>query len=276
LNAHWRFVGGKQRNPFVSNELMWDADINPQGLAQLFQRDVGERGTLELKAAQFIVDDRNEVLRGTAGDDAWMFMQQAVYRQRFGAKGQHRFEVAPGLLFYNSSSVDGLAGTAAFNGTTRYLTLLNIPAGLSWAGVGPAVEGNLRLYGELTYNFEADNRAYLAYGLSRQFESDPLAWMAGAIYRTGGERARGTVAYRAEYRWIGIGSLDPNINDSDFAFSFLNQAGVRLGLTYNLTDFAALAATYMHTKAIQNGLFLPPVASLHEGRVLFLDLNVRF
>lgn len=275
FNDHWRFVGGKQRNPFVSNELMWDGDIHPQGLAQLFQREVGEGGTLELKAAQFIVDDRNEARAGPEGDDAWMFMQQAVYRLA-AAERRPELEVAPGLLLYNDSRVDGQGAAAAFEGTTRYLTLLNLPAAVAWKGVGANPKSELRLYGELTYNFEADNRVYVAYGAPRAFDSDPLAWLAGVVYQTGGGRDAGTWAMRAEYRSIGLGSLDPNINDSDFAGSSLNQRGVRLGLVYNLTEFAALAATYYRTRAIQEGLPALAVAALHESEVLFLDLSVRF
>ncbi len=44
-------------------------------------------------------------------------------------------------------------------------------------------------------------------------------------------------------------SIDPNLNDTDFALSYLNVQGVKIGVAYNFTDSLVGAVTYYHVVA---------------------------
>ena len=48
----------------------------------------------------------------------------------------------------------------------------------------------------------------------------------------------------ADYRQYGVSSLDPNLNDPNFALSRLNTQGFRINLGYNLTDWLKAEVWY--------------------------------
>ena len=88
-------------------------------------------------------------------------------------------------------------------------------------------------------------------------------------------KVQGDYAFKLDYRQIGIGSLDPNTSDSDFAFGKLNQEGWKFSATYNIADFANLTATYFYTEAIQDKM-TNAIANLDHSQTLQIDLNVKF
>ena len=77
-NINWSFTLGKQKNPFYTTEMRWDADINPQGVSEVYKKYIGLKDTFEFRAMQHAVEDRAESTAGPGGRDAWMFDQQAV------------------------------------------------------------------------------------------------------------------------------------------------------------------------------------------------------
>jgi Putative porin len=82
---------------------------------------------------------------------------------------------------------------------------------------------------------------------------DNTAWLAGV--QLGVNKKKGDWSIKADYRQTGLGSVDPNLNDSDFADSFLNQQGVKVQSIYNFTDFLTGSITYFNTWDYKNGLF---------------------
>lgn len=269
------FVGGKQRNVFYTTDLIWDSDINPQGFTEQYKWALNDRHSITFRAGQLAQDDNNEFSSSTtSGDDAWMFYQQAELAGRLGSTTGYR--VAPGFFFYNASIISGSTNETPFNGTTENLHVIVLPGELSFADVG-GTGYNLKAYWDMAYNTRSDDRVSEAYGVAAPEDKDALAWLVGLSYGYGAGKAAGDWKLSADYREIGLGSIDPNINDSDFAFSFLNQKGIKLGASYNLTDFASLNATYFSTDELRdlpgNG---PGVANLDRSETLQLDVNVKF
>ena len=83
---------------------------------------------------------------------------------------------------------------------------------------------------------------------------DNVAWLAGL--KVGQNKKKGDWSIQADYRQVGLGSIDPNLNDSDWAESFLNQQGVKVQSTYNrhrLPERDHLI--YYNTWDLKNGLF---------------------
>ncbi len=272
------FVGGKQKNIFYTTDLVWDSDINPQGLTEQYLWTLNDQTAVTFRAGQLLMDDNNEFSGPTTNaTDAWMFYQQAEYAQKFSPTFNLR--VAPGFFLYNASTIAFPAGTGnedAFNGTTENLKVIVLPGELSFADVGAQGYG-LKFYWDLAYNTAADDRVTEAYGVSSTVDEDPLAWLVGLSYGFGSGKMAGDWKLSLDYREIGLGSIDPNINDSDFAFSNLNQKGFKFGASYNLTDFASVNATYIQTEEKDDlpgsG---PGVANLDSSDLLQLDLNVKF
>ena len=48
----------------------------------------------------------------------------------------------------------------------------------------------------------------------------------------------------ADYRQYGVSSLDPNLNDPNFALSRLNTQGFRVNLGYNVTEWLKAEVWY--------------------------------
>jgi hypothetical protein len=279
-NNEWSFVGGKFKNPLYTTDLEWDPDINPQGLSQTFKKSIGGasgKDTFEVRAMQSIMKDNAETNWGAPGRDAWLFAQQAVYTGYFGNGNANSFIVAPGYMTYNASTIaSGPTNSGAFLGSVRYLKLLSLPAEVNFAGI--AGEGtSLKVYGQFIHNMEATDRVTKVYGLSTsKFSADPNAWILGVGYSSGSGKTKGDWSVRGDYREIGIGSIDPNINDSDFAFSNLNQRGFKVGASYNVTDFASVAATYFYSWDKQGSLVQSAIAKIDHAQILQLDMSIKF
>lgn len=267
-----KFVLGKQRNPLYTTDLVWDGDINPQGLAELYTYSLGGKDSLEFRALQSIMDDNNEATVGRTGNDAWLFAQQVVLTKYFGTT---KLVAAPGYMAYTTSNLSGLTNETPFNGDTIGLSLATFAGELEFANLGGQAN-SVKLYWDSSYNFEAGTRVHKVYGLSSAtWNKDPLAYLVGVGYNHGSGKLQGDWGVKLDYRRVGVGSVDPNLNDSDFAFGNLNQSGYKLGASYNVADFCSLNVTYFMTSDIRETL-KHGVANLDKSSILQVDLVTKF
>ena len=268
---------------------------------------------LSLIAGQFIFFDNNEynhnsALTGNINTDAYQFETQLLARLKLGPN--FSFTLAPAVFVTNDAEV-GAAGNPpytllnehAFQGNQRDELILLAPGDLSFK-VGKLP---VKLYWDLAYNTRGVDRWNREYGplysdvrfnatrtaisgfpassrLSPSF-SDCFAWLVGL--QVGQNKKQGDWSIFGNFRQIGLASIDPNINDSDFALSNLNTQGFKFGLAYNLTDFAVLAVTgyisWNLTERLYGGQansFTDPtgtgIARDNATNVLQVDLNVQF
>lgn len=276
------FFGGKFKNPFYTTDLVWDSDINPQGFNENYVKVLGGssgKDTLEVRALQSIMYDNPEKNWGATGRDAWLFDQQVVYTKYFGKENLNSFVIAPGFSMYNASNMGttdtGLGNETAFNGSTRYLKIIKLPGELNFANVAGAGT-SVKFYWDYAHNTEANDRVYKVYGVSSAYKDDPDAWLVGLGYAFGTGKIKGDYSLKLDYREIGIGSIDPNLSDSDFGFGNLNQRGFKVSGSYNLTDYANLVVSYFYTYDKQNTLQNSSVSKLDHSQILQVDLVVKF
>jgi hypothetical protein len=273
-NNNWKFVAGKQRNPLYTTDLVWDADINPQGLAEIYSYSLGGSDSIEFRSMQLIMGDNKESLLGNKGNDSWLFAQQVVFTK---ALGTAKLVLAPGFMTYGKSDLTlaDKSNETQFNGTTNGLSLVTFAGEVGFANVVSAGNG-VKLYWDSSYNTDANKRVHQVYGLPAATSSDALAWLVGVGYNHGTGKLAGDYGVKLDYRRLGIGAIDPNLSDSDFAFGNLNQTGFKLGGSYNLTDFASLNLAYFYTTDIRETLKQSQVAKLDASRILQVDLVVKF
>lgn len=271
------FLGGKFRNLFYTTDLVWDGDINPQGLAESYTVQLGGRSgkdTLEFRAGQIIMSDVKESVVGPAGRDTYLFNQQAVYSLYFGQNNASSLVIAPGFMLSTNSVIGATGNETSFAGNTRYYNIITVPGELNFAGI--AGEGSaLKAYWDFAYNTTGKDQVYKSYGIANTFKADRTAWLVGVGYSQGTGKVQGDYSLKLDYRELGIGALDVNLSDSDFGFGNLNQKGFKFAASYNLTDFASLNAAYFYTTDKQETLS-NPVAALDHSQILQLDLNVKF
>ena len=137
-----------------------------------------------------------------------------------------------------------LQNTAAFNSAnaTRDLSLGTFNGDVK-TGFGPI---KLKVYGQAVYNFTGgsrDRHEYNQPGLDST--TDKIAFAAGVTIGSDYQiKKKGDYVLLAEYRQVGLGSVDPNLNDSDFNFSRLGFRGVKAAASYGFTPYIITSLTY--------------------------------
>ncbi|MBE7157004.1 MAG: putative porin [Rhodospirillales bacterium] len=137
-------------------------------------------------------------------------------------------------------SQGALLGTANFNGdnATRCLYVGFLDGELQFP-VGP-IKG--KFYWDFAYNFEGGQRDYQIFGVQEDGFLDKQSWIAGV--QLGEPKRKGDWYASAEYHQVGLGSTDPNLNDTNFGLSRLNTQGIRLAVGYNLEEWLRLEVWY--------------------------------
>ena len=163
---------------------------------------------------------------------------------------------------------DTLANGQAFPVTQRDLNIILAPGDITYKIFGKP----LSLYWDFAYNFTGDDRfnrdlgplfSHYHYigrsstptfgGLATPSFSDNSAWLVGLKY--GETNKAGDFSVSVDFREQGISSLDPNVNNSDFALSNLNSRGFEINLAYNFTDFLTGVLTLYTSYALHSNLY---------------------
>jgi hypothetical protein len=246
---------------------------------------------VSLIAGQFVFNNNNADSGNTQLKwDAYQFQEQILTRLHIGDK--LTFTVAPGLLNFNDASSGGTPGphgtiippaaqtgqtfanggtlnnSAPFPVTQRDLNIVLAPGDITYKIYGKP----LSLYWDFAYNFTGDDRFNRDYGplFSNYFYvgrsstpsfrhrvepsfSDNSSWLLGLKF--GENKKAGDFSVSADYRQVGISSIDPNLNSSNFALSNLNVEGWEFNLAYNFTDFLTAIVTFYYSDALTKNLY---------------------
>lgn len=312
-----KFIAGKQANPFYQEtELLWDADISPTGVTEQVKFSLSPQFELGLIAGQFIFYDNNEnafynnprtitnaagaqvanpayVPGGDNNVDAYL-----AYQQLFGtfkASKDLTITAAGGYLFYpghGGTNAAGatigagsgvgaqggtLANSVAFNSAnaTRNLSLGTFDGDVK-VGLGAI---KLKVYGQAVYNFQGGARAAEEYNQpTHDGTADKVAFAAG--FTVGSDytiKKKGDYLLLAEYRQVGLGSVDPNLNDSDFNSSRLGFRGVKVAGSYGFYPWLIASVTYFGSNNLGSDRNLNiGVGNTNASHIIQFDLTTKF
>jgi hypothetical protein len=138
-------------------------------------------------------------------------------------------------------SLLGTAGQRAttatlFNGTSLSTGSLVIT---QRDGTNPVTFPFAGLYSEVVTNKAG---AVIGYrNLAQPSNKDKMAWVVGL--KIGDNKKAGDLSAYADYRQVGIASIDPNLSNSDVMNARLNVQGFGFGINYNVTDFFILGVS---------------------------------
>jgi polyhydroxyalkanoate synthesis regulator phasin len=226
-----------------------EGGYSKDGKTVLPSKTVESKWELTLNAGQFIFDDNIEgggSDNGATRDndsttDAYLFQTQLVGSYKFGK--DLKVTLAPGWLTYINGSLGGLQNANAFqdnanvSGATRNLNLLLLPGDVAFKVAGIKT----KLLWDFSYNIEGRKRVEDIYDLvslrgptddgitdpddfdKGHSPQDNIAFLIGLQF--GENKKQGDFSFLANYRQTGLGAVDPNLNDSDFAASELNTRG---------------------------------------------------
>jgi len=283
-------IGGKQKNPFYTTDLVWDADINPTGFTERIDLNkVFNFNGLELAlvAGQLNVSDNKESdPSGRTNRDGYIHEVQLIASAQVNAA--IKATVAPAFYFTNGASVIGNGGGANNGtvGTTNWATtdalqglkVAPFPGDLSFKLVGKKT----KFLWDVAYNLDGRERSSLYKTGGNEVEyanRDKLAWLVG--FEIGENKNKGDWSLLANYRQVGLSAVDPLINDSDWAASNTNTAGYKASLRYSLGKATTLTLTYQYADNLRKdlGAGLNGVAGpggINSSQIIQADLDLKF
>jgi len=153
-----KVYGGKIPQPFVRTDLVWDGDVNPQGVSAVYKQPLANGGAFRASALGFAIDTR------AVGSDSYMGGVQLGFDSP--SWGPFKFDVSAGYYDYSIGSMVGAdVGDwrsnrliDPLNPASGYLSdyrLLDVIAGLSWQGSN--AKWPLRIVGDYVRNLGADD-----------------------------------------------------------------------------------------------------------------------
>jgi hypothetical protein len=167
--------GGKIPQPFARTDLVWDGDVNPQGVSGVYKRKLANGASLRANGLFFLVDE------DVAGPDSTMTGLQLGFDS--ADVGDFRFEVSAAYYDYTLGSVVG-ADNGDFRTNLRradgsYLSdfdLGNLLVSATWNGLGS--RWPIRFTGDFVKNFGAATSQDTGYGLDLGIgrASQPRDW----------------------------------------------------------------------------------------------------
>ncbi|MGH7614700.1 MAG: putative porin, partial [Gemmatimonadales bacterium] len=151
----WGLIGGKFTNPFLTTELVWDGDVNPQGMVGRLKAGNEGNVTGTLTTLYFVIDQQ----AGDTGSD--MAGGQVALKAKAGARWQ--VTAAAGYYDYRIRSLaladaGDIRGNRLAPGGGRYLSdfdLLNALVTVDYTGFGERFP--LRVVGDYVHNSGAND-----------------------------------------------------------------------------------------------------------------------
>lgn len=284
-NAQWSVTAGRMANPFVTTSMVWDGDINPEGLSEQYRVREGNN-ELFATLGQFLysTSGNQNTFAGTpnaaGSQDLYMFGWQGGYK-RYVKGATTFFQIAPTI--YNYVQADQRRNPAAFNaiftpangGAINNLFVLEVPFEYNW------VAGNgvpLRAFADVAINMDGKARA-TKFG-QPTLDGENKAYQVGFQY--GKASLKGEWDMRILYQSVGAFALDPNLVDSDLFDSRTNMKGFVIGANYALGAATQLSLTYGRATRKSNTIVAPGSGdigannALNKFNVFQFDLNIKY
>jgi hypothetical protein len=226
------FVGGKMPNPFYTvghNQLIWDHDLNPEGLAAKYQMSLNETSKLNVSGGGF-------------------WVERASYTSLWGLQSylNHTFEndnyIIAGASYYNYGNIEGhgdLYTPWAGGSTAKWW-------GNTFTGT-PAVFADdydiIEAFGE--YGFKVDKTPASIFGdyvNNTATSKKDTGWLIGCTFNKA--KDPGSWEFRYDYRDLDADAVVGQFNDSDFVGGGTNGKGHWFGYTYQVAKNLQAALTY--------------------------------
>ncbi len=245
-----RVTGGKIKQPFMvvdKTELIWDGDLNPEGMALGIDRGITERVSMIVNGAFFYVDERKQA------DDTWMGgLQGAV---EVSATERTSLVLGGGYYDYrNLREMEGLYDPGDLFGN-EHQVYQRIHHGDTTTWNGYAVDFDLvEGFGKFAFQMEkVDLQVYGNYVQNKAADSLDTGWLIGGSMTYGD--GRGHFKLRANWRELEKNAVVGVFTDSDFRGGGTDGKGLELNAAYGLTDKVNLGLTYFrNSKGVEEDL----------------------
>ena len=266
--------GGKVKNPFMKSEVVWDNDVNPEGLSEIYQKKSGD-STLQFVAGQYIVEETDRK-NNIDSDDVVLLAWQAQLHQKTKA-GKFKFAVAwydyhhltdqGSAITKQLGSGDGQRNSQVTGTDVNTTNMQTLDFMADWSSPVGNKHGNL--FYEYAVNTDADAPA----GNNTIAQNLDTAWQLGFKFGDRNVKKAGQWQIKILYRVVQQDAVFYALTDSSFHQGGTNAKGIELGVNYATRKGMQLGYTFFNTKNERgdvNGGKLD-VPGQHQ-----LDLKIRF
>ena len=233
---------GKMKQPWKAvTDLIWDSDVNPEGIAYSYTRQAGDTGIIA-SLGYFRVEEENLTKDLNLGSG------QLGVEQPLGEK----FKLTLGTSLYGYQNAPDFADPVL---PGNYMEDYTILEGFTEVGVKEVGPVPFKLYANYVNNTEADN--------------DNDGYCVGIKF---GDAKKGKWEAKYDYRDLGLYAAPAYFTDSDFADGGTGVKGHRIKGQYNFAKNLSGGLTYVYSQRT-------PERSLNQDQqfnTLILDLMVSF
>jgi hypothetical protein len=232
---NFNLYGGKMPNPFYNvDQLIWDGDVNPEGIAVNYVVPFSDTAKLMLNAGGFWMDYKADDNDGDDLQDVGLWGVQAALQKKF----ENNTEMVFGGSFYDFGNLKGKKSGNVFDkaraegntldGGDRYIYDYDVIEGFAeykfHAGTMP-----VKLYGNYITNTAATT-------------SEDSGWLLGVKFNKA--KKPGSWEFGYSYRQVDADATIGALNDSDFNGGATNGKGHKFGLKYAIAKNLSAGLTY--------------------------------
>lgn len=276
---------GRMNNPLYTTPMVWDADLNFDGLAEKVNYKMNFTDLFFTAAQAQYQGDRKNFSTPT-GDTTTveLFAFQGGAKYTFDDHSSAKAALTYTTYTHNTNATKfspqlNTSTIAAVNATSagvNDLDTIEIPAEYNYYMGSNSV--GVRLFGDYVYNTSGSDRCAAAGAAICAKGNDDNAWMLGLLvgsatdYKSfeGNKAAKGDWSARIWYQDVGAYATDPNAGDSDFMDSRVNMKGTVLKAQYNFTDNVYANFAYGHATRKNSAL---GAAGSSKTQDIALNLN---
>lgn len=220
-NLH--IIGGKMAQPWVSmGDIIWDSDINPEGLAATYSLPISKGFELFGSAGNYTLKDNID------GDGTQFKNDLRLNAAQLGAKFTpiDALKITAGGSIYQYQNDKDSAALAVNGNNTNRFRLLEGFGQVDFNGLAVP----LAVYGQYVTNNATDS-------------DEDTGWLAGVKTKVFG------FGLDYNYRDVQRNAVVGAFTDSDFANGTTGSRGHKLGVSYDIDKNFSIGATYFLTKA---------------------------
>ncbi len=265
----WRITFGKHGSPFYLPRMLWDGDLNVEGLSESTTV-----GNWTFTAGQYIIDEENEsreVVGGPSVTDDALLMAQAAWSNNEGLK------IAP-IFMATTGGTSNFSESGVFAGANAVTYFHDfVVAAVPFEYAFRFDDGlSHKIFGAWGTNFKGDE---LINDPDSPFFDGPgqssKNQFANLGYQLGSAKKAGQRQFSVEYRYMEAAGYTPNLSDSDWAGGEVNQQGWVINFRHLFTDFFGLSVTYFDGDSIDDDYLASP-GNLGNTQVLLVDGEIKF
>lgn len=218
-NLH--LIGGKMNQPWVSmGDIIWDSDINPEGLAVTYKTNLG--------GAELFGSAGHYTLKDNVDGDGVQFKHDAqLYHGQLGTRfaAADTVKVTVGGSIYGYDNDKASSVLQSFGNTTNEFNLLEGFGQIDFTGFAIP----LSTYGQFVKNSEST-------------DGEDKAWLAGVKTKLG--------AWSLDYNYRDIqrNAVVSLFTDSDFGAGFTGSRGHKFKVGYEIDKNFSVGTTYLMAK----------------------------